>query len=1051
MDYFTCTLGHAEHQRQQCLEKTVPFSTVLEVIDDRARHVPSALALGFASSTPECLTFDELRLRSNLAAGRLASCVGPPADAAKSRPSIGLLCVSSLDFVLTWLGLMRLGWSVLLLAPQLDATAARHLCATLGVETVLVDDRNLESAKRIQNGVKAVEIPSYTYDGASEVNNPSYPALTSFDTAYYFHSSGTSSGLPKPISQTHLSAAGALPRFEDQSRLAATFTTTPLYHGGLADAMRSWTAGATIWLFPERLMPITAVNVVRAVQMARSRSVVEYFSSVPFVLQRLAEDKQGVEMLRSMAVVAFGGAALPISVGDGLVDAGVNLSSRFGSAECGFLMSSHRDYGVDTEWQYLRPVCDPDLLSFEPREDDLCELVVRPGWPVRATTNRPDGSYATSDLFQPHPSRPHTWRYHSRADSQIVLLNGKKFDPAPMEADILASTSLLRDVLVFGTGKDYPGILLFPAADTDAGDDDIANLIWPVIDGMNATTTSHSRITRPMLVVIRPSQGELPLEKSSKGSILRRQAEERYAQAIESAYQITSPSSSPDMQVSDDQLLPAVLKCFDRVLGRRIDPREDLFRQGVDSIACIQIRNLLRSSGITEKKIPVNILYDKGTVERLLVYLQRLRNGSEYDESVEEKELDNMQHLADKYSDFSSLQLVPREERESCIVLTGATGFLGAHVLNQLLNNSKVARVYCLVRATTQHAARQRVSSCFSTLGLGDLVDGKVECVPYSISSTGLGLEETHRQLLLRETTTIIHLAWAVNFSLHLDSFEHHIAGTRELIALAVESCSRFFYISSTAAVSHHPSRSIRENLSEKATDASPLGYARSKWVTERVCAAASEHLYRLGSGASVSIIRVGQLCGDEAGVWNASEAYPLMLSTASLVGCLPDIPGECIDWLPVELAARAVMEICLPLATLAEPESTRSEAQVYHVVNPSSSPPTWKQLLRWISEDPAGPSFDIVPPETWLLRLDQALKGGETNHPAEALLGLWRDSYCRDKRGDSVARPWFNVDQSQRLSATMRAVKPLDAQRLKRIWRWIYTNVGTSQSHSTA
>ncbi|RCI16233.1 hypothetical protein L249_3145 [Ophiocordyceps polyrhachis-furcata BCC 54312] len=1028
INYFTCTLGHGHRRRQQGLDNATPFRTVLHLIDEQARHAPSALALGFASPTPESLTFDELRLRSNGAAGTLASCVGPPPADAESRPrSVGLLCVSSLDFVLTWLGLMRLGWSVLLLAPQLDAPAARHLCTALGIDVVLADDANVEGARRIRNGVRAVAIPSY--DAAAPEAGGCCPTLSSSDTAYFFHSSGTSSGLPKPICQTHLSAAGALPRFPVQSEMEATFTTTPLYHGGLADAMRSWTAGAPIWLFPERLMPITAANVVRAVNVARSRSAVGYFSSVPYVLQRLAEHRQALELLRSMAVVAFGGAALPVSVGDGLVDAGVKLSSRFGSAECGFLMSSHRDYSVDREWQYLRPVYDPHLLTFEPRDDDLCELVVRPGWPVRAKTNRPDGSYATSDLFQPHPWRPNTWRYHSRADSQIVLLNGKKFDPAPMEADILASTtSLLRDVLIFGTGKDYPGILLFPAADTEAGAD-VANLIWPVIDTMNAATASHSRLIRPMLIPIRD---ELPLDKSSKGSILRRQAEERYAQAIESAYHVTGPSSSSSLD-THEQLLPTVLSCFQQVLGRHIDPHEQLFRQGVDSIASIQIRNLLQSCAITEKKLPVTILYDKGTVDRLVVYLERLRNDDEHDDGEEEKELDTMQHLADKYSDFSRLQVTPREKKAVCITLTGATGFLGAHVLKQLLHNTKVMRVYCLVRASTQQTARGRVSSSLSTLGLGTLDDAKVGCIPYDISSTGLGLEETHRQLLLRETTAIVHLAWAVNFSFPLGSFEHHIAGTRELISMAVESCSRFFFISSTAAVSLCASTPVPERLSERAADASPLGYARSKWVTERVCAAASEHLYRLGLAGCVSIIRVGQLCGDEAGVWNASEAYPLMLSTASLAGCLPHLPRERLDWLPVELAARAVMEICLP--TTATPETTRSEAtRVYHVVNPSTCPPTWRQLLEWLSQDSVGPSFDIVPPETWLLRLEQALKDGETNHPAEALLELWKDSYCRDKG----ACPQFSVEQSQRVSATMGAVEPLDRERLIRIWRWI-------------
>ena len=49
------------------------------------------------------------------------------------------------------------------------------------------------------------------------------------DTAYLHHTSGTSTGLPKPIPQSHRAAVGVLPRFGDGHE-KSTFTTTPLYH-----------------------------------------------------------------------------------------------------------------------------------------------------------------------------------------------------------------------------------------------------------------------------------------------------------------------------------------------------------------------------------------------------------------------------------------------------------------------------------------------------------------------------------------------------------------------------------------------------------------------------------------------------------------------------------------------------------------------------------------------------------------------------------------------------------------------------------------------------
>lgn len=38
-------------------------------------------------------------------------------------------------------------------------------------------------------------------------------------------------------------------------------------------------------------------------------------------------------------------------------------------------------------------------------------------------------------------------------------------------------------------------------------------------------------------------------------------------------------------------------------------------------------------------------------------------------------------------------------------------------------------------------------------------------------------------------------------------------------------------------------------------------------------------------------MLRIGQLCGDtKGGVWNETEAWPLMFASANTVGCLPEL-----------------------------------------------------------------------------------------------------------------------------------------------------------------
>ncbi|KAI2606651.1 acetyl-CoA synthetase-like protein [Hypoxylon sp. NC1633] len=1066
INYFTCTLGEAAYLRELGDKRGHSFKSVLKVIDEQAKRLPGHPALGFADHTlkteresfPDQVTFSELCISSKIAAAILADVLYPHIEHGKT-PTVGVLCASSLDFILTWLGLLRLGYSAFLLAPQLEAREIQHLCEVSDMKIILVDNTRRNGVIGLSESIGIVKIPLYR-DPYKQVNGPHDEFLFSNeepDIAYIQHTSGTSSGLPKPIAQHQWGAVGCLPSFPHRSQ-PATFSTTPLYHGGLADCFRSWTSGASIWFFPEGIVPITATNVLGSLGYALSRgsTPVKYFSSVPYVLQLLAESPEGIYILQSMDLVGVGGASLASSTGETLVKHGVNLASRFGSTECGFLMSSHRSYASDKEWQYLRPAEDPKFLTFEPRGDGLFELIVRPDWPLITKTNRDDGSYATADLFEPHPSMPNAWRYHSRADAQIALANGKKFDPSPLEQAIKASTCLLQDVLVFGAGKEYPGALLFKASN-DLSADEIINRVWPEMQVLNKKIQSHSRLSKSMLIVIE-SEGEENLAKSSKGTILRRQAETRYADVIERAYSSKASASKNTQNVSDAEIPCKLLSICNQILAREINPHEDLFQQGVDSIACIQIRKLTESSILSQEslKLPTNIIYDSGTLDILGENLIRLRHGKPLRGSpTKASDLRLMLELSEKYSNFAFNDIKSIKKDGEVVVLTGATGALGAHILSSILcGDVKIRRVYCLVRGETKLASQQRVSKALSKRGLlgSELVNesgylsGRVVCLPCQLWEQQLGLSDEDWACITDEATIFLHASWAVNFTLPLSSFERtHIRGVYNMINASVSSGSRFFFVSSTAAVSCDSSAVISEDYSSDPSHASPLGYSRSKWVGERICLGAREELSKNNSlgTASISIIRVGDLCANAGGVWNESDEFPLMLSTASLVGCLPS-SNESLSWLPVDQAAAIVLEIALALHN---PEVASMKTPVYHVLNFHKSP-SWNQMLDWVSDTGRSPTFEVVKPTEWLRRVESKLDDPPTaGHPSQALLGLWQNRF-RDEtstsEGSHVIQESgeFDVSSSMLLSQTMRELRPLSRQSGLKLWDWIQENV---------
>ncbi|KAH9825397.1 Acetyl CoA synthetase-like protein [Teratosphaeria destructans] len=1098
-NYFTCTLGQAAALRIQ-----QPHKTVTALVDALAKERPSLPAVGFPlpGDTQEepwrllQFTFRDIRAGSEHTAQILSTSFD---SALLGGQTVGLLCPSTPDFLFTWLALMRLGKAVLLIAPQCQPDAIANLCKTCEVGLLLYDDVYAEQAQDVtsQSELKAVALPF----GYGQIDRERFIPLNNnsehgpflhanvevheSQVAYLHHTSGTSSGMPKPIPQSHRAGVGVLPSFK-QGHKVATFTTTPLYHGGIADLFRAWTSNAMIYLFPGKAVPITALNIVRCLDVAsaetrlRDAPPVKYFSSVPYVLQMMEADLKGLRYLQTMDIVGVGGAALPTEVGDKLVNSNVNLISRFGSAECGFLLSSHRDYRMDKEWQYLRAASGAeDYIRFEAQADDgsLSELVVQPGWPHMAKCNRGDGSYATSDLFAKHENLSNAWRYHSRADSHLTLITGKKFDPAPLEASI-ATSSLLSDVLIFGTGRPYPGALMFRSPEAKRmSDEELLEQAWPIVEKLNAGSQDHARIARSMLVPM--SVLSEPLGKSSKGTILRGAAETRFQKEIETAYS-TADDADPTGDVPDHELHAYIAHTIKSTVakGGNLTSDTDLFAFGVDSVAGMQIRSKLRRllPPHVTCQLPINVVEDCGTVEQLVEYIRRRRHGDESTVvDAEREEFQYMHELVEQYGRFNTTTAerdVKRQKLDGTkhaqdglahgdvVVLTGATGALGAHILDQHRSRPSTQRVYCLVRGANDHAARECVDKALVQRQLKPIdADDKVVVLRATLSEERLGLSGETYATLTREVTTILHVAWSVNFRMKLRSFvKDSIAGVTNLVNLALASTRReapFFGFCSSVASSMAYSQNgelVPEEVLDDPSAADSKGYSRSKWVAEHICHRAGANTRLKGN---VRVFRVGQLTGDTMhGVWNTKEAYPMMLSAVNITHSLPALVNEPLNWLPVDIAATALIE-----GTEAHFPSEDAPV-VFHVLNDNTLP-TWTDLLGWLERRI---DFAVVEPHLWVERLEAAVNdtAAGSAHPAAQLLDFWREAYrqpspssrhdpqrlrptdpaASDLPEPIPSRATFDMRRTRAAIPVLRRVEPVSEAFFCKLWAWIQTHV---------
>lgn len=651
------------------------------------------------------------------------------------------------------------------------------------------------------------------------------------------------------------------------------------------------------------------------------------------------------------------------------------------STEVGQLMTSFRPDG-DKAWNYVResPKLQP-FLKWIPQGPNLFECTVLPGWPSKVASNRPDGSYATKDLFEPHPTIEKAWKYVARLDDTIVLVNGEKFNPVMMEGTI-RSHKAVTETVVFGAARPYLGMLVVPSPATNGlSSDEIIDQLWPVIEEANRTAEAYARITRHMIRVL-PHDCQFP--RTDKGSIIRQAFYKQFAHEIESAYDLAATAQG-DLKVFDIPELESFIRATvtkSLPQAENIDRTADFFSLGLDSLQSILIRtDILKTVDIDNKKLGQNVVFEYPSIASLSAHLHSLRTGVvEEQTSVEE----TMQDLIDKYSDF-------KPARKQTVVLTGTTGSLGAHVLAQLVARADIETVHCLVRAKNDKDAAHRVTQSllqrkiYHTMSLE--ARAKINALPSDFSDAHLGLSSAAYEAIAQKLTNVIHCAWAVNFNWGLPSFEKDcIAGVNHLLnfclANPASGPASFDFCSSVSTVARCPIINTPEQVSQLDW-AQGMGYAQSKCVAENLCVAAAEK-----AGVRARVLRVGQIVADTVhGVWNKDEAIPLMIQSALTIGALPKL-SESPSWTPVDVIAKAVSEIAL----------SNAEAIVANVTNAKTF--SWtNDLLPALRQ--AGLEFDEVEPKEWVGRLRNSSNDVVAN-PTFKLVDFFASKYDKDTFGPS-------------------------------------------------
>jgi thioester reductase-like protein len=717
----------------------------------------------------------------------------------------------------------------------------------------------------------------------------------------------------------------------------------------------------------------------------------------PSIAEELLMEPGGLDFFRGLDFLCYTGGPFSPSAGE-LLATVTELCPLYGSTEA-FQVPQLAPSADDWAWMEWNPHF---KLEMQPSDDqpDTYELVLFADASTESISalnhNMPGVSqYRTKDLFIRHPRKPDLWQFHGRRDDIIVLSNGEKFNPIPMELKMQAYPAL-SGAMVVGQGRSRATLLVEPKPDVPTESrSNLNNAIWPHVEEANRLLPAQGRILHGNIIVAKPDK---PFARAGKGTIVRKLTAKLYESEIEAVYANEYTKASAKIPRLQPILVPhfetATILTFIRSIlidsnpdFANIQEDDDLFSYGLDSVMIGQLLSNLKA-GLTDSSpkgdfewLDTRTVYRNSSLNRLAAVLAHfLNSGNQLEPDKTLSRTGVMDELILKYTQGlkKPSAIANITEPPYTVALMGSTGYLGPQVLASLMTDCNIASIYCLNRSTD---AKERTAKELEGHDTEAAFD-RIKFLVVDISTPHLGLSSSSFLKLSQEVNVIVYNAWRPNFGLPISSFEKpFLSGMRNIIDWSVQSPQRprIVFISSIAAVgrwsrvfSQQPA--IPEAPISDNNVAMEMGYGESKCVAERVLQVAHEQC-----GIPVNIIRTGQIGGPSSA---SGKQLPLqgwllaLCKTSRALGVLPTHVSP-VDWLPVGMLARQISDVVAD-------KGTRDSYRVFNLVHANVQP--WDLFLDTLITRFGLDAEKVSLPE-WLDRSEE--KAGADTQGHEGLAAL--------------------------------------------------------------
>ncbi|WP_051330885.1 non-ribosomal peptide synthetase [Aneurinibacillus terranovensis] len=883
------------------------------------------------------MTYEDVNKRSNQLAHRLQF------YGLKKGDFIGVFMERSLDTVVSLLGIMKAGGVYVPIDPEYPEDRARYMIQDSRISHVVTKRQHEEKAVELIAGNACVEKILCVDDGECEhysADNVT-SGLTPDDFAYVIYTSG-STGRPKGTLLSHRSVVNqidyAIRYYDCQEYDIFTQFTSFSFDPSVCETFSALFSGARLHL----LSPSQRVSIEEFTNIIEEIKVTGVLALPTAFFNQLASylSDEDCKKLASVKRIVVGGEALTgsmVRLWQKRFGTNITIINAYGPTECTIMSTSYKISHLVPDTQngipIGRPVQNYEMYILD-SAGQLCpvhvpgELYIGGEGLAQGYLNQPE---KTAEAFIPHPfsTMPGARLYKtgdlvrlladgniefiSRKDTQVKI-RGHRIEPGEIE-EVLAGREEVQEAAVIAQKAQ------------DGNNRLIA--YYTTVDKQPL----HGREIRDFLAGSLPGYmvpeqiihlAAMPL--SPTGKIDRKGLA---AREIESA--MPQESYAPPRNATEKLIAEA----WEKVLGvKKVGIYDDFFMIGGHSLKVLRILVLVKPSF---PHLKIQDFFRYRTVAELAEYAEK-REPQESQKVQTAGETISNANLASgewKVRDLAEpariTGAVSSGSKPENILLTGATGYLGAHILYELLLQTS-ATVYCLVRSSEGISGEERLTDTmrfyFGGEGAKRLEDRAV-IVEGDLGKADLGLSPAITFHLHKVIDTIIHSGADVRHFGDSAQFDKvNTRGTSFLLDIARHKKGVHFHHISTISVPEELAESGQWGDFAQTGDFTydvtlENGYTNSKLQAEKLVREA------MRTGVPATIYRAGNLtCHSETGLFQRnmeSNAFYRMIKAALLLGAAPSANWY-VDVTPIDYASRAIVNLV---------HQSDMEGRTFHICNP--------------------------------------------------------------------------------------------------------------------